>query len=228
MAVPRSFAQAVDNPIDVLLVDTRQLVRAGIERVLTDSGYLTVCASVSGFDEAIRQARTRAPRVILVNLPGSAVDMLDGARKIHRQFTDIRVLVLTDESDLIIQERLLQSGVAGVVSSGCSVEELYAAIETVLAGERYVSDTLAQKLAERRMPGQAGTPFDQLTHRELQILLLVAEGRTTSAIARELCLTQKTVNSYRNRLLEKLHAGTEVELMHLALRHGLVTIPRYT
>jgi two-component system invasion response regulator UvrY len=228
MAVTRPFAQTLSSPIEVFVVDTRQLVRAGIERVLKDSGYLSVCAGVTGFDEAIREARIRAPRIILVNLPGSAVDVLDGARKIHRQFADIRVLVLTDESDLIIQERLLQSGVAGVVSNTCSVDELYRAMETVLAGERYISDSLAKKLAERRMPGDRGTPFDQLTHRELQILILVAEGKTTSAIARELCLTQKTVNSYRNRLLEKLKAGTEVELMHLALRYGLVNIPRFT
>lgn len=228
MAVSRSYAQAASSPIDILLVDTRQLVRAGIERVLADSGYLTVSAGVAGFDEAIRIARTRPPRIILVNLPGSAVDVLDGARKIHRQFADIRVLVLTDASDLIVQERLLQSGVAGVVSSTCSVDELYTAIETVLAGQRYVSKSLAQKLAERCMPGSGGTPFDQLTHRELQILLLVAAGKNTSVIARELCLTQKTVNCYRNRLLEKLHAGTDVELMYLALRYGLVTIPCYT
>ena len=224
MTAPRSFAQAASSPIDILLVDARQLVRAGIERVLADSGYLTVCAGVTGFDEAIRYARTRQPKIILVNLPGSAVDVLDGARKIHRQFADIKVLVLTDESDLIIQERLLQSGVAGVINSACSVDELYTAIDTLMSGERYVSDSLAQKLAERRIPGRGGTPFDQLTHRELQILLLVAEGRNTTAIARELCLTQKTVNSYRNRLLEKLQAGTEVELMYLALRHGLVSI----
>jgi two-component system invasion response regulator UvrY len=225
MAVSGSIAQAASSPIDVLLVDARQLVRAGIARLLTDSGYMTVCAGVTGFDEAIRYARTRQPKVILVNLPGSAVDVLDGARKIHRQFADIRVLVLSAESDLIIQERLLQSGVAGVVNSACAVEELFTAIETVMSGQRYVSDSLAQKMAERRLSGSGEMPFDRLTHRELQILLLVAEGRNTKAIARELCLTQKTVNSYRNRLLEKLGAGTEVELMYLALRHGLVTIP---
>jgi two-component system invasion response regulator UvrY len=212
----------------VLLVDSRQLVRAGIARILSDFGCISVCGGVSGFDEAIRHARTQRPKLILVTLPGSAVDVLDGARKIHRQFSDIRLLVLTAEADLIVQERLLQSGVAGVVNSTCSVEELYAAIDTVVGGQRYVSDSLAQKLAERRLPGRGETPFDQLTHRELQILLLVAEGRNTTAIARELCLTQKTVNSYRNRLLEKLQVGTEVELMYLALRHGLVAIPGCT
>ncbi len=227
MAVSRTYAQAAGSPIDILLVDTRQLVRAGIERILADSGYLKVSAAVAGFDEAIRRARTCPPRIILVNLAGSGLDVLDGARKIHRQFDEICVLVLTDESDLIVQERLLQSSVAGVVSSTCSVDELYTAIETVLNGRRYVSNSLAQKLAERRMPGRGGTPFDQLTHRELQILLLVATGKNTSGIARDLCLTQKTVNSYRNRLLEKLNAGTEVELMYLALRHGLVSIPCY-
>ena len=188
---------------------------------------MNVCAGVASFDEAIRQARSQAPRIILVNLPGSKVDVLDGARKIQRQFAEIRMLVLTDESDLIIQERLLQSGVAGVLNSSCSVDELYRAIDTLCGGERYISDSLARRLAERRIEGHSTTPFDALTHRELQILLLVAEGRNAADIARELCLTQKTVNSYRNRLLEKLQARTEVQLMHLALRHGLVSIPSY-
>jgi len=225
MAVTPRFVHAADSPIDVLLVDSRQLVRAGIERVLTDSGYLSVSAGVAGFDEAIRRARIQPPRLVLVNLPGAAIDVLDGARKMQRQFALIRMLVLIEAADLIVQERLLQAGVDGIVNSNCAVDELYSAIDTVLAGDRYVSNSLAQKLAERRMPGRIGTPFDGLTHRELQILLLVAAGRPAPAIARELCLTRKTVNSYRNRLLDKLQANTDVELMHMALRHGLLRIP---
>jgi two-component system invasion response regulator UvrY len=220
------YAQSEDNPAEILLVDSRRLVRAGIERVLSDSGYLAVSGEAASCDEAIRLARSRQPQIILVNLPGSNVDVLDGARKIHRQFPDIRVLVLTEESEFIIQERLLQAGVSGCISNFCSVEELFSAIETVLKGERYISNSLARKLAERRLPGGEVSPFDQLTHRELQILLLVAEGKNTTTIARELCLTQKTVNGYRNRLLEKLQVSTEVELMHLAARHGLVRIPQ--
>jgi two-component system invasion response regulator UvrY len=216
--------QAQQCPVEILLVDSRRLVRSGIVRVLSDSGYLTVSGEASSCDEAIRLARKQPPQLVLVNLPGSTVDVLDGVRKMRRQFPEIGVLVLSDESDLIIQERLLQAGIAGCLSSSCSVEELFGALDAVLKGERYISDSLARKLAERRLPGNGKTPFDQLTHRELQILLLVSEGKNTSAIARDLCLTQKTVNGYRNRLLEKLRAKTEVELMHLAARHGLVRI----
>ena len=224
MLVSGPLVQADQCPVEILLVDSRRLVRAGIVRVLSDSGFLVVSSEASSCDEASRLARKQPPQLVLVNLPSSTVDMLDGVRKMHRQFPDIGVLVLSDESDLIIQERLLQAGIAGCLSSSCSVEELFAALDAVLKGERYISDSLARKLAERRLPGNGKTPFDQLTHRELQILLLVSEGKNTSAIARDLCLTQKTVNGYRNRLLEKLRAQTEVELMHLAARHGLVRI----
>jgi two-component system invasion response regulator UvrY len=224
MLVSGPLVQAQQCPVEILLVDSRRLVRSGIVRVLSDSGYLTVSGEASSCDEAIRLARKQPPQLVLVNLPGSTVDVLDGVRKMRRQFPEIGVLVLSDESDLIIQERLLQAGIAGCLSSSCSVEELFGALDAVLKGERYISDSLARKLAERRLPGNGKTPFDQLTHRELQILLLVSEGKNTSAIARDLCLTQKTVNGYRNRLLEKLRAKTEVELMHLAARHGLVRI----
>ena len=224
MLVSGPLVQADQCPVEILLVDSRRLVRAGIVRVLSDSGFLVVSGEASSCDEAIRLARKQPPQLVLVNLPGSTVDVLDGVRKMRRQFPDIGVLVLSDETDLIIQERLLQAGIAGCLSSSCSVEELFGALDEVLRGERYVSDSLARKLAERRLPGNGKTPFDQLTHRELQILLLVSEGKNTSAIARDLCLTQKTVNGYRNRLLEKLRAKTEVELMHLAARHGLVRI----
>ncbi len=213
-----------NKPITVLIVDSRQLVRAGIKRVLCDSGRVAVTAEAASCDDAIRLARQQRPQIIIVNLPGSGVEILEGTRKIRRQFPDIWVLVLCGESDLLIQERLLKSGISGCISSLCSVEELFAAIDTVLQGERYISDSLAQKLAERRLPGHEGSPFDQLTNRELQILLLVAEGKNTATIAEELCLSRKTVNGYRNRLLAQFHAQTEVELMHLAIRYGLIRV----
>ncbi len=134
MSVSGPLVQAQKCPVEILLVDSRRLVRAGIGRVLADSGYLTVSGEASSCDEAIRLARKRSPQLVLVNLPGSTVDVLDGVRKIHRQFPAIGVLVLSDESDLIIQERLLQAGIAGCLSSSCSVDELFGALDAVLAG----------------------------------------------------------------------------------------------
>lgn len=226
MAVSRRSLEVETDPIRILLVDRSKLVRSAIERVLCDAGFVVVAGDANSCNAAIRLARKQQPQVILVNLPDSSVELLDGARKIHRQFPQVQILVLTELNDSVIQERLLHVGVAGCISSGCDAEELFTAINTVLQGRRYLSGSLAQKLAERRLAGNEARFFDKLTHRELQILLLVAEGRNTSSIARELCLTQKTVNGYRNRLLEKLQVRTEVELMHVALLHGLVRIPQ--
>lgn len=216
------------KPVEVLLVDNRQLVRSGIERIIADSGYVALPGDAKSCDDAIRLVRKHKPGIVLVNLPGATVDVLDGVRKLRRQVPEVSLLVLTEESELIVQERLLQAGVSGCLSAYCSVEELFRALETIASGERYISESLARRLAERRLPGSGNSPFDDLTHRELQILLLIAGGKTAAAIARQLCLTQKTVNGYRNRLLEKLQAHTEVELMYLAARHGLVQLAHFT
>lgn len=220
----RSAVHTADARAELLLVDNRQLVRAGIQRVLEDAGYLIFSGDAASCDDAIRLISSHQPSIVLVHLHASAVDLLDGVRNIRRQIPSVRVLVLTEESDLIVLERLLQNGVAGCVCSHCSVEEMLLAIQTVLGGEQYISDVLARKLSQRRLLDSENSSFDQLTHRELQILLLLAQGKKTSNIARDLCLTRKTVNDHRNRLLEKLHAETDVELMHIAARHGLVAV----
>jgi two-component system invasion response regulator UvrY len=219
-----SAAHADNTQVELLLVDNRQLVRAGIQRVLEDAGYPIFSGEAASCGEALRLICGRQPGIVLVNLHASAIDVLDGVRNIRRQMPSVRVLVLTEESDLIVLERLLQTGVSGCICSRCSVEEMLAAIEAVLGGEQYVSEVLAQKLSERRLLENGNSVFDHLTHRELQILLLLAQGKKTSVIARDLCLTRKTVNGHRNRLLEKLHAETDVELMHIAARHGLVSV----
>ena len=216
--------QLKNQTVEILLVDNRQLVRSGIERILTDSGYITVPAETRNCDEAIRLARNQQPGIILINLPGSTVEVLDGVRKLGRQFPAVRILVLNEEAELVIQERLLQAGVAGCLSAYCSVKELFSAIDMISSGGRYLSDSLAQRLAERRLQGASGSPFDDLTHRELQILLLIVGGKNSASIARQLCLTQKTINGYRNRLLERLQVHTEVEMMYLAARHGLIHV----
>lgn len=222
MAVIRPAYQLQQNSVSVLLIEDRQLVRAGLQRVLEDTAGIKVAAGVASFDDAIRETRKQPPDMMIASLHGAVVSLLDGARKLRRQFPKIQLLVLAPEQDLIIQDRLLQSGVAGCIDSRCSIDELLAAVDTLCQGGRYISDSLARQLATYRVSSENLMPFGELTHRELQILLLVVEGKNTLGIARDLCLTQKTVNTYRNRLLDKLGVDTDVGLVHLAIRHGLV------
>ena len=102
--------------------------------------------------------------------------------------------------------------------------EVLEALQAVHRGERYISLQLARRLADKRLSVTPRSPFEQLTHRELQVALLVTQGKNTSEIAGSLCLTGKTVNGYRNRIMEKLGVATEVQLTHLALQHGVIEL----
>ncbi len=224
MAAIKPASQLQQNSISILLVENRQLLRAGLQRVLEDEPNLSVTGGVANLDEAIRITRKQPPDIIIANVHNAVTSLLDGARKLRKQYPKVNLLVIAHEQDVIIPDRLLQSGVAGCIDSRCSIEELLAAVDTLSRGGRYVSDHMAQQLAALRVSSDDRVPFDELTHRELQILLLVAEGRNTLGIARQLCLTQKTVNTYKNRMLDKLGVETDVGLVHLAIRHGLVHI----
>jgi two-component system invasion response regulator UvrY len=222
MAVIKPASQLQQQSVSILLVESRQLLRAGLQRVLEDASKVRVLAGVANFDEAIRETRKQQPDIIIASVHSSVTGLLDGARKLCRQFPKVSLLIIAQEEELVIPDRLLQSGIAGCIDSRCSIEELLMAVDSLSHGGRYISDNMAQQLATFRVPGENSVPFAELTHRELQILLLVAEGRNTQGIARELCLTQKTINTYKNRMLDKLGVDTDVALVHLAIRHGLV------
>lgn len=224
MAVFKPASQLQQDTISILLVENRQLLRVGLQRVLEDAPNISVTDGVANLNEAIRITRKQPPDIIIANVHSAVTSLLDGARKLRRQYPKVSLLVIAQEQDPIIPDRLLQSGIAGCIDSRCSIEELLTAVDTLAQGGRYVSDNMAQQLAAFRVSSDNKIPFAELTHRELQILLLVAEGRNTLGIARELCLTQKTVNTYKNRMLDKLGVETDVGLVHLAIRHGLVRL----
>jgi two-component system, NarL family, invasion response regulator UvrY len=224
MAIERAVAQTETNPVNLLLVDHRQLVREGLARLLRDVAMVSGVAVAGDWEGALQALRTRPVDVAIVSRQDSTADLLGGVRKFARYSGRTRLLVMTPPDDLIVQDRLLQTGVAGCVDARCSLQELLAAVGVVCRGGRYISDQLARELAFNHLPGSQGVPLNDLTHRELQILLLVAEGKNAAGISRALGLTAKTVNVYRNRLLEKLSVDTDVQLAHLAIRHGLVDV----
>lgn len=211
-------------PVRVLLVDDHALVRAGIRRLLEDCARVRVVDEAANHQDAMQVARRERPDVVLMGMTGLCLGVLDGARRFQRLIPAMKIVVMSVDASMVIPDRLVQSGVQGCLTKNCTEAELIEALQTVHRGERYISLQLARQLADKRLSTAPQSPFEQLTHRELQVALLVTQGRNTTQIANSLCLTAKTVNGYRSRIMDKLGVGTEVQLTHLALRHGVIEL----
>lgn len=210
------------NLIKVLLVDDHELVRLGIKRLLQDvSGMKVVGESATG-EEAIRLAKTLIPDVVLMDVQMPGIGGLEATRKMIRHNPDLKVLALTVCDDEPYPSRLLQAGAAGYITKGCDPDEMIRAIRTVHAGQRYISSGIAQQLALKRFTKDEDSPLDILSERELQIMLMITSGQKVQEISDKLCLSPKTVNSYRYRIFEKLGINSDVELTLLAIRLSLV------
>jgi two-component system invasion response regulator UvrY len=208
--------------IKILLVDDHELVRLGIKRLLQDVHGLKVVGEASTGEEAIRLAKETIPDVVLMDVQMPGIGGLEATRKMVRHNPDIKVLALTIYGDEPYPSRLLQAGAVGYITKGCAAEEMIRAIRTIHSGQRYISSDIAQQLALKRFTKAEASPLDILSERELQIMLMITSGQKVQDISNKLCLSPKTVNSYRYRVFEKLGIHSDVELTLLAIRLGLV------
>lgn len=208
--------------INVLIVDDHDLVRLGIRRLLSDVKGLSVVGEARNGEEALRQARELQPDVILMDVKMPGIGGLEATRKILRVQPEIKVIAVTVYGDEPYPSRLLQAGAAGYITKGSSLDEMVLAIRTVCGGQRYISPEVAQQLALKHVTEQEESPFDLLSERELQVMLMITTGRKVQEISDQLYLSPKTINSYRYRLFEKLQVNNDVELTHLAMRHGMI------
>jgi two-component system invasion response regulator UvrY len=155
-----------------------------------------------------------------VQMPG--IGGLEATRKMIRHNPDLKILALTVCSDEPYPSRFLQAGAAGYITKGCDADEMVRAIRAIHSGQRYISTEIAQQLALKRFTKAEESSVDILSERELQIMLMITSGQKVQEIAEKLCLSPKTVNSYRYRIFEKLNINSDVELTLLAIRLGLV------
>lgn len=208
--------------IRVLLVDDHELVRIGIRRLLSDIQGIEVVGEAESGEQAIEMVPKLQPNVVLmdVNMPG--MGGLEATRRLHRTAPDVKVLVVTVYGDEPYPSMVLQAGAVGYMTKGAGVEEMEQAIRQVNIGKRYISPEVAQQLALKHLSDDSDSPFDQLSEREMQVLIMIASGSRVQDIAEQLCLSPKTVNSYRYRLFEKLNVNSDVEMTHLAIRYNLI------
>ena len=210
--------------IQILLVDDHGLVRAGLRRILEDVKSFKVIGEASTGEEAIQTVRQCKPDVVImdVNMPG--IGGLETTRKIMHIDPNIKIIVVTVHVDEPYPTRLLEAGAVGYLTKSCAVDEIVAAIQTVIKGERYVGADIARQVALSMLPGGKRSLFEKLSQREMQVMLMVTQGQSIQDISDRLCLSPKTVSTYRYRLYEKLGVENDVELTHLAMRHGVITV----
>ncbi|MNJ57472.1 Response regulator UvrY [compost metagenome] len=209
--------------IRVLVVDDHVLVRTGIIRMLGDISGLKVVGEADSGESALLKARELQPDVVLMDVRMPGIGGLEATRKLLRSFPDMKVLAVTSCEEDPFPTRLLQAGAAGYLTKGAALEEMVQAIRMVYAGQRFLSPQIAQQLALKSFqPNSQSSPFELLSEREIQIALMIANCHKVQNISDKLCLSPKTVNTYRYRIFEKLAVTSDVELALLAVRHGMV------
>ncbi len=210
--------------IRVLLVDDHELVRTGFRRILEKESDIEVVGEAECGEKAVTMVDQLGPDLVLmdVNMPG--IGGIEATRKIRRRSPSTQVIAVTVLADTPFPEQLHEAGAIGYLTKGCPADEMFTAIRTVVKGKPFIASEVSQKLTIARLTGvDPDSPFSILSPREMQVLMMITQGQKTQGISDALCLSPKTVSTYRHRLFEKLNVETDVELTLLSIRHGLVT-----
>ena len=208
--------------ITVLLTDDHELVRTGIRRLLEDSKQVEIVGEADCGEDSLQLAQSLKPDVILmdVNMPG--IGGVEACRRILQRNPKQKIIVLTVHNEQTFPKRLLEIGAKGYLTKECGVDEMIKAIKQVNSGGSYIASSIAQQLVLSLLPGNDVNPIDRLSRREFQVMLMISQGLTKLEISDKLCLSPKTISTYRLRVLEKLDAHNEVDLIKIAVEQGMV------
>lgn len=208
--------------IKVMLVDDHALVRAGLRRILEDTADMEVVAEADTGEEAIQLAREHKPEVVLmdINMPG--IGGLEATRRLMQYDDSIKIIAVSMYADDPFPGRMLTAGAMGYLTKDCAADEIVVAIRKIKSGGNYITPSIAGTLAIKLATGQTSSPFAKLSQREMQVMLMVTNGSSIQEISDTLCLSPKTVSTYRYRLFEKLDVHNDVELTRLAMRFGVL------
>lgn len=198
------------------------MFRAAIAHLITRDSAIEVAAEFDGGEQALSYLKTNPVDVVLCDLLMPGMGGPETLRRVARLHPNIGLLALTAEADVHLAREVIEQGVHAYVTKDAEPDELVKAIGCAARGDKYVSQKIAQQIA--LCPKQESDPFDALSVREQQVLRMVLEGRAGTDIAELLCVSPKTVSTYRARLYDKLGVKNDVELFKFAVRHGYVTL----
>ena len=209
--------------IKVLLADDHSIVRAGLRRIVEESGDMEVIAEAADGREAIQQTHKQLPDVAVIDISMPALDGLEVISQLRNYSPKLPILILTMHEEGQYVVRAIEAGAMGYITKQSAPEQLVKAIRKVHSGSRFVTDEAAEALALRVAKGTHGqSPLDSLSMRELQVLRRLAMGHTNREIANAYSISIKTVDTYRSRLLKKLNLRNNAELSRFAIQNRLI------
>jgi two-component system, NarL family, invasion response regulator UvrY len=204
------------------LADDHAVVRHGLKQILADEFKRAAFGEARNAQEALDLVWKENWDIAILDITMPGRSGLDVLREIKKSKPRLPVLVLSMHPENQFAVRVLKRGASGYMTKESAPVELVGAVKKVMAGGRYVSTSLAEKLATY-LSGDSNKPLQELlSDREFQVLRLIASGKIVSEIARELSLSVKTISTYRSRILEKMGLRNNAELMHYAMQHQLV------
>jgi two-component system invasion response regulator UvrY len=209
--------------INILIADDHAIVREGLKQILTESPSFHVSDEAASGQEVIEKIWENDYDVVIldISMPGrSGLEVLKQIRAVKPQ---IPVLILSMHPECQYAVRALKAGAAGYLTKESAPAELISAIEKVAGGNKFISTSLAEKIATDLEAGIYQAPHESLSDREYQVMCMIASGKTVKQIADELCLSVKTISTYRSRMLGKMRMKNNAELTYYAIKHELVT-----
>lgn len=209
--------------IKVVIADDHQLVREGVKKVLSTDPDITVVGEAADLPSAIQILRAVDTDVFILDLTLSPVNELEAVRTVTGLLPELRVLVLSSHSEERFGIPVVRLGAAGYLWKSRTADEVVTAVRRVHAGGRYLSDTLAELLAQEVAAPAPRSSHDRLTEREHQVLCLLAKGCPVKQVAARLDISISSVNTYRTRIFTKLALRSNADLIRYALQNGLVT-----
>jgi len=208
--------------LKVLIADDHPVVREGLKQIVTETQDMVVAGEANNGQEVLNKIREGDYDVIVLDITMPGRNGMDVLRQLRSERPRLPVLILSIHSEEQYALRALRAGASGYLTKESAPDELVVAIRKVSWGGKYISSSLAEKLAFKLEVGREQAPHETLSDREYQVMCRIASGKTVMEIAQELSLSEKTISTYRSRILEKMNMKNNAELTYYAIKNQLV------